>query len=52
MQDLGLVRAYMGDSEVKGFIKMLDAIPFLPIEKIGKKMFLYFLDILQLFLIF
>ena len=35
MQELGLVRAYMGETEVRTFIKMLDAIPFLPVDRIG-----------------
>ena len=35
VQELGLVRAYMNNTEVRNFIKMLDAIPFLPVDRIG-----------------
>ena len=35
VQELGLVRAYMSETEVRNFIKMLDAIPFLPVDRIG-----------------
>ena len=35
VQELGLVRAYMSETEVRNFIKMLDALPFLPVDRIG-----------------
>ena len=35
VQELGLVRAYMSETEVQNFIKMLDALPFLPVDRIG-----------------
>ena len=34
-QELGLVKAYMVDEEIRNFLMMFNAIPFLPVDKIG-----------------
>ena len=36
VQELGLVKAYMVDEQIRDFIKMIDAIPFLPTDRIGE----------------
>ena len=36
IQELGLVSAFMKDKEVKDFVRIINAIPFLPINRIGK----------------
>ena len=35
MQDLGLVRAFMYDNEIKNFVRILQSMPFLPVNRIG-----------------
>ena len=35
MQDLGLVRAFMNESKVKDFVRILQSMPFLPVNRIG-----------------
>lgn len=35
MQDLGMVRAFMNDGQVRDFVRILQSMPFLPVNRIG-----------------
>ena len=39
MQELGLVRAHNNDRQVRDFVRILQSMPFLPVNRIGMKIF-------------